>query len=195
MSERWLGWHFLRQDGRTGKRGRRVVPGAVMSCRGSLALCHNGLHASRRALDALKYAPDVIVERVELIGKRLEHADKACARSRRCLWMADATNVLHEFTCSVAEQLLTREREAGQEPDHRSWNAVDTKRRWLRGEATDDELDAATAAAWAVARAGAETAAAWAAAWAEAETDMNDELERLLWTLAPDGYDEEASDE
>jgi len=110
MSERWLGWHFLRQDGRTGKRGRRVVPGTVMSCRRPLALCRNGLHASRRALDALQYAPGGMVERVELIGQQLEDVDKACARSRRCLWMADATNVLHEFSCSVAEQLLTRER-------------------------------------------------------------------------------------
>ena len=66
---------------------------------------------------------------------------------------------LHEFACICAERALTL---AGVK-DERCWNAIKAKRAWLRGEISDDELKAASAAAWAAARAAA-SAAAWAAA-------------------------------
>ena len=56
--------------------------------------------------------------------------------------------ILHEFACWCAVQALLREREAGREPDPRSWAAIEVKRQWLRGEATNSELAAARAAAW-----------------------------------------------
>jgi hypothetical protein len=90
--------------------------------------------------------------------------------------MADATKTLHEFACWCAEQALLREREAGREPDKRSWAAIETKRKWLKGKVTDEELDAASVAADAAANATGRTAgraacaaasdATWAAAWA-----------------------------
>jgi hypothetical protein len=61
--------------------------------------------------------------------------------------------VLHEFACVCAERALTREREAGREPDPRTWAAITVKRRWLCGEATDVELAAARDAARAAERA------------------------------------------
>lgn len=73
-------------------------------------------------------------------------------------------SVLHEFACRCAERAL---REAGIE-DERSWAALETKRRWIKGEATNDELDAASDAAWDAACSAAE-AAAWFAAGAAAE--------------------------
>ena len=166
--ERWIGWHFLPDDGKTAHRNRsKVEVGKTYSCRGPLELCENGMHGSKRALDSLKYAPGAIVCRVELLGERLDGDDKACARSRKVLAMADATNVLQEFACWCVEQALLREREAGCEPDARSWAAIEAKRKWLRHEITDDELDAAFAAAWAAAF-DAASAAAWAAAFAAA---------------------------
>ncbi|MHB1937017.1 MAG: hypothetical protein ACYCOR_10580, partial [Acidobacteriaceae bacterium] len=78
--------------------------------------------------------------------------------------------VLHEFACRVAEQALT---DAGV-TDQRSWAAISTKRRWLAGDATYEELEAAAWAAWAAraatGAAGAATEAAWAAAWAAARS-------------------------
>lgn len=65
---------------------------------------------------------------------------------------------LHEFACICAERALKL---AGV-TDERCWNAIKAKRAWLRGEISDDELHAASAAAWAAAWA-AESAAAWAA--------------------------------
>ena len=73
--------------------------------------------------------------------------------------------VLHEYACRCAEYALTFVRE----PDSRSIAAIEAKRKWLRGEISNDDLTAARAAAWAAACDAACDAAwaAWdAAAWA-----------------------------
>ena len=71
-----------------------------------------------------------------------------------------AAPLLHEFACRCAERALRRV----ENPDPRSLRVIEVKRAWLRGEATDEELVAAEAAAWAAAE-----AAAGAAAWTAAE--------------------------
>lgn len=58
---------------------------------------------------------------------------------------------LHEFACWCAEDALSHVENA----DERSWNAIEVKRAWLRGEASDVELAEARAAAWAAALAAA----------------------------------------
>ena len=69
--------------------------------------------------------------------------------------------VLHEYACRCAEYALTFVRE----PDSRSIAAIEAKRKWLRGQISNDDLTAArAAAAWAANAARA--AAAWGAAWA-----------------------------
>ena len=68
--------------------------------------------------------------------------------------------ILHEFACRRAERALSRVHN----PDPRSIDAIETKRKWLRGECTDDELYAAWSAARLAARS-AERAAAMYAAW------------------------------
>ena len=89
--------------------------------------------------------------------------------------------VLHEYACRCAEYALTFVRE----PDSRSIAAIEAKRKWLRGEISNDDLTAARAAAgaaavaaanaaWTAARAAANAAraaardAAWDAAWGAA---------------------------
>jgi hypothetical protein len=62
--------------------------------------------------------------------------------------------ILHEFTCRCAETALS----LIDNPDPRSAEAIAVKRRWLKGEATDDDLAAAQVAA---------QDAAQDAAWAE----------------------------
>ena len=52
--------------------------------------------------------------------------------------------VLHEYACRCAEYALTFVRE----PDSRSIAAIEAKRKWLRGEISNDDLTAARAAAW-----------------------------------------------
>ena len=67
--------------------------------------------------------------------------------------------VLHEYACRCAEYALTFVRE----PDSRSIAAIEAKRKWLRGEISNDDLTAARAACDAACDA---NAAARAAAWA-----------------------------
>lgn len=88
-----------------------------------------------------------------------------------CFWLVlreewVPSRLLRLFACDCAERALTREREAGREPDPRSWQAVEVARQHADGQTTDAELAAARAAARAAA--GAAGAAAWAAAGAAA---------------------------
>ena len=92
--------------------------------------------------------------------------------------------VLHEYACRCAEYALTFVRE----PDSRSIAAIEAKRKWLRGEISNDDLtaaraacDAAADAAWtaADAAAGAAADAAWTAADAATVAAAN-----AAWTAA-----------
>jgi len=124
-----------------------------------LEMCKHGLHASKRLVDALTYAPGTLVCRVELGGEIIYAKDKMVAMERTILWIADATNTLHEFACWCAENAL----HVANVTDERSWNAIKTKRAWLAGEVTDSELAAARAAAGVAAGAAARAAAGGAA--------------------------------
>jgi|SRR5579885_624045 hypothetical protein len=184
----WIGWHFLKEDRRLQFPPHTPVEvGQTLTVERDLEPCFSGLHASKTAMDALKYAPGPVVCRVRLAGKIVEDGDKACASERTCLWMADATEVLHRFACWCAAQALKAEEKAGRCVDARCWDAVKTKLRWLEGRASGEQVDAAWSAAavgdrsaawmsaWAVALAadrspacGAARSAAWTSAWAVA---------------------------
>ena len=157
-----LAWHLLSEDKRLGYGdGRLVEVGATLECKGDPELCSNGMHGSVRLIDAAYYASGPIVCRVEIEGDVIESEDKLCGRRRTVLWMLDATRLLHEFACRCAEDALA----LVAQPDPRSVAAIEAKRAWLRGEITDEELDAASAAAWAASRDArdAARAEAWAA--------------------------------
>lgn len=99
--------------------------------------------------------------------------------------------ILHGFGVWCADQALS----LIDDPDPRSVNAVAIKRRWMRGEATDDELRTAQAAAWAAAhnaaldavQAAAQAAAhnaAWAAARVAAREDTWSTAQDTAWAAA-----------
>jgi len=163
-------WHFI-ADNKLRDGSEPAPVGGMERWDGPVVLCGSGLHACPRALDALKYAPSgapsgtIQVRLVLLSGIVLADDDKAAASERHILASADCTRELHEFALWCAESVRYLM------VDSRSTTALTVKRSWLDGQATDDELAAARAAAWAAARAAAE-AAAWAAArdagWAAA---------------------------
>jgi hypothetical protein len=167
-----LAWHFCTEDRMTRFAPRMpIVVGETLTHDGPLVLCESGLHASVRAIDALKYAPGPIVCRVELGGNIRRDTDKCVAEKRTCLAMIDATTIFHEFACCCAEVALL----IAEVDDSRCWQAIEAKRAWLRGEIDDHALaaprDAARAAAWDAARAAAWDAAGVAArdaAWVAA---------------------------
>jgi len=166
-------WHWVKDDG-TLRDGQKLEVGKTYVVDGELTMCERGLHASRKILDALQYAPGNICCRVICWQIEQEEDDKFVCHKRRVEWTYDATNILHEFACQVAEKAL----KLAKVRDKRYLAAIEAKRKWLKGEINDSELDAARAAAGDAARdaAGdaaraaakdAAGAAAWDAAWAE----------------------------
>lgn len=173
-------WHFLREGGYTGTGNLLVVEGQTLRMPPPVQLCSRGFHFSVCALDGLQYAPGPVVQRVWVPDDSILGADKGVAPERKCLWMYDATEVLHEFACMCAESALMI---AGIE-DERSWNAIHVKREWLAGRASDGDLDAARDAAWAALRDVAGSAAAWAAARSAAWATARDAAWSMAWSVA-----------
>lgn len=146
-----LAYHFLANDRRLAHDRTRTAPitvGDTITVDGPVVLCERGLHGSRRLYDALNYAPGNILCRVLISGEVQEQDDKLAGASRTVIAMIDAESLLREWACDCAERALNRKREAGREPDPRSWEALAVARRFAKGEATSEELAAASAAAW-----------------------------------------------
>ena len=211
-TEKWIGWHFLGADKRLRhddeySDGRPVVVGEWMAAQmpeGYTApvLCESGMHASKRAIDALRYAPGPILCRVELRGELAEGTDKATAIERRVLWMADADRMLREFAIWCAEQAIEtvakldgltdldrKALDAGRECNRIGRLYLDGK---ASAAAWGAASDAASAAAWAAAWGaawdaardaawGAASDAAWNAAWAA----QAKQLEEMCLALEP----------
>ena len=151
-----LAWHFLPADGRLqfGARSKVKVGQTLRRDPAKLSLCNYGLHASVRPLDALKYAPGPVVCRVRLGGTIIEDDDKCVASRRTVLWMADAERDLRLFACWCVRNTPLHDGRTAWDllTDKRSQTAVEVAERYADGLATQDELDAAWAAAWAAAR-------------------------------------------
>jgi hypothetical protein len=137
----WIGWRFLRPNDRLGwgdgdwklavvGETQRLADGAEPFLWGL------GFHASKKAMDALEKSQGEMVCRVRLSGEITEGEYSAVASERTVLVIADAVSVLHEFACILAESVLNLTGDG--EPACR--NAIDTKRRWVRGEASYEEL-------------------------------------------------------
>ena len=117
------------------------------------------LFAGREALSAL-----------DVLELDIPNTHKLWAVLRETLIPA---RILHLLAVEFARDALLKEREAGREPDERSWRALDVKLAWLDGRASNEELEAARDAADAAAKAAARAASrataratAWAAYWA-----------------------------
>lgn len=130
----WLGWHFLPEDRRLAHGdGREVRVGETLRVEWEPKLCAHGLHASKRAIDALRYQPGPVVCRVRLSGTIVEDGLEAVATERTVLAMADATRTLYEYAIWCAEGALRRTNVT----DYRCWEALEAQQRWLDNEATD----------------------------------------------------------
>lgn len=97
--------------------------------------------------------------------------------------------ILHEFACRCAEYALS----FVESPDPRSIAAIEAKRKWLRGEITDAELDVARVAAHDAAMYAARIAARVAAqdvAWVIARVIAQDAAwaaaRNVVWSAAND---------
>ena len=149
-------WHFV---GDTLRDGSPVpADGVTLTHDGPLVMCRTGLHASKRLIDALTYAPGDTICRVDLEGAGTQgHTDKVVCRSRTILWRINGEAVLREFARKCALDVI------------HLWDAPDVVRQYLetgdesrRAAASDAASDAwaASAAARSAARAAGDAARA-----------------------------------
>jgi hypothetical protein len=173
-------WHFLKEDRKLSHNdGRLVRVGETLRVDVKPKYYGRGLHASLCLLNTLEYAPGPILCLVTLGGEidRAEYDDLVAAQERTVLWLYDASRLLREFACDVAELSLLAEQAAGKEPDPRLFTAISVMRQFLRGDTTEDERIAAYRASYRVARSDAESAVrragdneAWSAAYRAARS-------------------------
>ena len=106
---------------------------------GPVRMCESGLHASRHPLDALTYAPGVILCLVDCDDIKAEDGDKLVCRRRLIVARFDATDILRAFARQCALDVI------------HLWDAPQVVRDYLTtGDESlrDGTMDAARAAAW-----------------------------------------------
>ena len=179
----YIVWHF--SDGKINYGdGRQIKKGETYRVMWPYrrytepTLCKAGFHGSFRAIDALLYANGSIISLCEIHGRVKFGDDKICGDSRKVLYVADASKLLFEFACWVAEQALAARMAEGYKFEPQTFAAIQARRDFQIGKITQQELSAA----WAAARSAARSAA-WSAAWAAAQVAQNTELENRLLSL------------
>ena len=91
-------WHWLPASYRLGYGDHHLAAaGYVYSVKGPVVLCEWGLHGSIGAVDSLRYARYPIISRVLLYGNVVTGDDKLVATHREVLWIANASDLLHDF--------------------------------------------------------------------------------------------------
>ena len=192
-------WYFAAKDCRLRYGdGRVAAVGVTHEVEGEPTLCSHGLHASKRALDALRLGAGPVPFVVNLGGEVKHGTDKSCAQRRTYLRGGkDMTPVVVEFACCVAEATLL----LAEVTDERSWRCIEATRAYMRGEISVEVLRAECSAACAAYAAYAAHAAnaAYAAANAAyaaciqidphrayaAHAEMNELLETMLLEAMP----------
>lgn len=172
MTDMIRAWHWLREDLRAGSGDEPPwVDGETRTFEGYIELCEAGYHHSPTPFDGLEYAPGPVLCQVEVSWPIEVDETKGVSRTRRLIAHRDTSQELRLYACDCAERALQREHNAGQEPDVRSWQAVEVARRFAMDEAIQEELETARTAAAAVAaelRALVASAkASWMVSWAE----------------------------
>lgn len=98
--KRILAWHFICSNRTTEYGNIQVRVGETITHDGEIQMCKSGLHASVDIMDALDYATDTMLCRVEIWGDVQEHEDKLVARNRKALWMKNIASDLQGLAIS-----------------------------------------------------------------------------------------------
>jgi hypothetical protein len=148
-------YYFCREDRKLRYGDNRpIVVGETLKVDCEPILCTQGLHASKRLIDALQYAPGSILCKVKLGGTVVHGEDKSAATERTVIAMADCTDILREFARRCALDVI------------HLWDAPDVVVEYLK-TGNEDLRSAAGSAAWSTAGSAAGSAA-WSAAWSTA---------------------------
>ena len=154
---------------------------------GKLELCENGYHLCDGERQLVEWLGPDIYE-AEYRGDRVDGDDKIVVRQAHLIRKVDAWNerTARLFACDCAEAVLHLHEEK-YPGDDRPRMAIETARRYARGEATTKELAAARDAAWDAAWAATWAAArdaTWAATWDAARAAARDAARAAAWDAA-----------
>jgi hypothetical protein len=170
--------------------GRKIKKGGTHTVKGSIKLCNHGLHASKRIIDALRYAPGPILHLVTLGGKVVHGDNKSVATERTYVASFDATEVLREFArrqalinielikphCKAEEyELIVEYLKSGREN-------LRSAARSAAGYAAESAAESAAWSAWSAARSAARSAA-WSAEYA-ARSAARSAAKSAAWSAA-----------
>ena len=140
-------YYFLRKDMTSGSGHEEPWKvGEARRIEGHIALCERGYHSSPTPAMALEYAPGSMLCLVDVSKPVQKDSDKQVSRKRTLLAAINVEHILYDLACRFAEDVLQIFEKEYPE-DSRPRVAIETKRRWLKGQASDEELDAARAAA------------------------------------------------
>ncbi len=160
-----LVWHFMHKDRCLYSYEKlpeeepvKVVPGQTLRISDEPVPYFRGFHGATEALSALVSAPGIVnapgpvVQRAVLNGAIKTWPGflggySACATERTCLWLTDASHVLHEFSLWCVEEALRFSvgRWEVYPPDRQ---LLDAKREWLRGKISSKKLETMVQEAW-----------------------------------------------
>jgi len=102
-----LYWHFAPSTLRTRFSNEAIEVGKTLYAVGPLEICHNGMHASDRMINALFYAPGTALCLVSIDeDEKIVGPDKVCSRARTAIEIADVENELVEFAIECAERAI-----------------------------------------------------------------------------------------
>ena len=140
-------YHFLKDDmcGGYGTEKAWDIGEEREITDGEIILCGRGYHSSPSWYDALGYAGGNMACIVEVSPPIEKDQTKFVSRKRKLVDAQNAEKVLRAWACDCAERALRK----AKVEDERSWNAIKVTRLFNDGKATQQELDAARAAAWA----------------------------------------------
>lgn len=160
------------------------TPGAWVEVEGDIEACVNGLHACRDEQVLWWLGPAMFA--LEYDGEPEDAGDKVVGRRARLLRRFETWNerTARLFACDCAERVLPIY-ERDYPNDRRPRAAIETARRFAKGNATRKELAAARDAAWDAAWAAAWNAA-WASAWAAAMAAARDAARAATMDAARD---------
>jgi len=177
-------YKFLRKEGKlivSDRNNHKWKIGKWYSVEGTVIICRNGYHASKRPLDACRYVSGDVLAIVEYRGDIVEDKHKLVSREMRIVkayhWTKEDDVAAQAYCASLVLHIF----EKAYPDDPRVRECINVKRRYARGKATLAELDAARIAARTAARFAAGLAARAARA---AEVSASVGANTTVWDAA-----------
>ena len=133
-------WHFLPANGKICGTNDTAKIGTITQVAGPIIPEKWGLHASNRVLQAVFWAPSLLLTRVELSGIIVEGDRKLAAETRKIIWLGDVTEPFWEWAIERARTALDNENKEGRSVDTALQNALCACIDWRAGKISFEQM-------------------------------------------------------